>query len=88
MNTFIWGALAMGSWVIGLQFLRYYRESRDRLFVMFALAFWTLALHWTALGIENPPSETRHYFYIVRLIAFGLIIVAVIDKNRQPPTAR
>jgi hypothetical protein len=82
MNMFIWGALAMASWVAGLLFLRYWKESRERLFVMFALAFWSLGLSWAGLAIENPPDETRHYFYILRLIAFLLIICAVIDKNR------
>jgi hypothetical protein len=82
MSMFVWGALAMASWVAGLLFLRYWKKSRERLFVMFALAFWSLGLSWAGLAIENRPDETRHYFYILRLIAFLLIICAVIDKNR------
>lgn len=82
MNQFLWGAMAMASWVAGLVFLRYWKVSRDRFFMMFAFAFWTLGLTWAALGIEDPSNETRHYFYALRLAAFLLIIWAIIDKNR------
>ena len=41
-----------------------------------------MGLSWTALAIENPPRETQHYFYSLRLLAFLLILGAVIDKNR------
>jgi hypothetical protein len=39
-------------------------------------------LDWLLLAVVNPPSETRHYLYVLRLLAFVLIIVAIIDKNR------
>ena len=84
MSPFFWGALALASWVAGLYFAKFWRVSRDRLFGLFALSFWTLALHWTMLGILNPTVETRHYVYLLRLAAFILIIVAIVDKNRRP----
>ena len=65
LSQFFWGALALASWVAGLFFAKFWRLSRDRLFGLFALAFWTLALHWTLLGILNPPVETRHRFFAV-----------------------
>ena len=83
-SPFFWGALALASWVAGLFFAKFWRLSRDRLFGLFALAFWTLALHWTLLGILDSPVETRHYLYLLRLAAFVLIIVAIVDKNRRP----
>jgi hypothetical protein len=49
---------------------------------MFAFAFWTLSLHWIGLAVVMPHDETRPYFFVLRLIAFLLILVAVIDKNR------
>ena len=84
MTQFMWGALTIASWVIGLIFLRHWRASRDRLFAMFAAAFWLMGAGWAALAIENPTGETRHYFYLVRLAAFLVIIAAIIDKNRSP----
>jgi hypothetical protein len=88
MTQFMWGAMAFASWIIGLIFLRSWKLSRDRLFAMFALAFWIMGVSWTALAIENPPRETQHYFYSLRLVAFMLILGAVIDKNRTSSRRR
>lgn len=82
MSAFVWGACAMASAVIALYFWKFYRRAGDRLLMLFSLAFATLSLHWIGLGVVQPPEETRHYFYVVRLVAFLLIVVAIVDKNR------
>jgi hypothetical protein len=69
--------------VAGLCFLRFWRDTHDRLFVFFAVAFWLLALCWLLLAILSPTEETRPYIYAIRLAAFGLIIAAIVDKNRE-----
>jgi drug/metabolite transporter superfamily protein YnfA len=66
----------------GLFFFRFWRESRDRLFAFFGAAFWVLALSWTLLALIDPSDETRPYVYGIRLIAFLLMIVGMVDKNR------
>lgn len=86
MNEFLWGALAMASWVAGLFFLQFWRSTRDRLFLFFCLAFWVFSLTWIGLGVLQPPLESRHYTYVFRLLAFALIIVGIVDKNRRRPT--
>jgi hypothetical protein len=83
MNEFLWGALAISAWVVGLVFLRFWKLSRDRLFLCFFLAFWTLALNWLWLGMVPLVDETRHYVFGVRLVAFLIIIAGIIDKNRR-----
>ncbi len=83
MILFVWGALAMACWVAGLFFLRYWRMSHDRLFLFFTLGFWVFALNWIALAMVEPNLETRHYYYLLRLVAFVLIIIGVVDKNRR-----
>lgn len=87
MSQFLWGALAAISLFTGVFFLRFWRTSRDRLFLIFATAFWVFTIHWIGLGLTDAQSETRPYYYWLRLIAFGLIIAGVIDKNR-PTTKR
>ncbi len=77
------GANVMASFAAGLFFLRFWRQSADRLFLAFALAFWLLALNWLALAFVGPEHEARTYLYILRLIAFLLIIAAIVDKNRK-----
>ena len=66
----------------GLFFFRFWRESRDRLFAFFGAAFWVLALSWALLALINPSDETRPYVYAIRLLAFLLMIVGMVDKNR------
>jgi hypothetical protein len=83
MNTFLHGAIAMACWVAGLFFLRFWRETRDRLFLFFFPAFWLFSAHWTALAKVDPNLETRHYVYMMRLVVFALIAAGVIDKNRR-----
>ena len=79
----MYGALVMGSFVVGLFFLRYWRTTRDRLFAMFALAFWALGVNWLGLALVATTQEARTAFYLVRLVAFLLIIAAIFDKNRS-----
>ena len=83
MRQFFWGALALSAWVAGLFFSNFWKVSRDRLFLLFSLAFWTLALHWAGLAIVNPALESTHYLYVLRLFAYVLIIVAIVDRNRR-----
>lgn len=82
MTLFMWGACAMASAVIAVFFWTFYRNTADRLLAMFSLAFGSLSLHWVGLAIAQPAEDTRHYFYVLRLLAFLLIIAAIVDKNR------
>lgn len=83
MLQFLWGALAMASVVVGILFLRLWHLSHERLLLFFALGFFTFALNWLGLGIVNPSADERHWFYLLRLLAFALIIVGIVDKNRS-----
>lgn len=82
MNQFISGAIMMACWVAGLFFLRFWRGTRDRFFAMFALSFWLLALERVILLMFDPIDETRTFVYLIRSLAFLVIVLAVIDKNR------
>jgi hypothetical protein len=86
LEPFLLGALSMASAIAGLFFLRFWTVSRDRLFVFFALGFFALGLTWTTLGIFHPGEETRHYYYVLRLVAFVLIIAGIVAKNRRAGT--
>ena len=88
MALLLHGALATACVIAGLFFLRFWRLTRDRLFVFFALAFWILGVHWVFLGASGFRAEHRYVFYVPRLLAFVLIIVGIISKNRHSgPTA-
>jgi len=83
LKVFLHGATAMGSMACALFFLRFWRQSRDRLFAFFALAFLALAGNWTLLTLFDATDETRHYIYVLRLVAFLLISYGIWDKNRK-----
>ncbi|HEU4323824.1 MAG TPA: DUF5985 family protein [Roseiflexaceae bacterium] len=76
------GLLVMGYAVAGLFFLRFWRETGDRLFGIFALAFWLLAVQRALLALFQNPDHEQVWLYGVRLLAFVLILVAIVDKNR------
>ncbi len=80
---FFWGATTLACAVAGLFFLRFWSETRDRLFALFGAAFFLLGLNWLLLEILRPDRESRHLVYLVRLAAFSLILIAVLDKNRR-----
>lgn len=83
MVTFLYGMTAMGCAVAGLVFLRHWRESLDRLFVTFALAFWILAFNYAVRGLYPAATEWQVSIFLVRLLAFCLILFAIFDKNRR-----
>ena len=83
LNPLIWSALTLGCFVVGLFFLRFWSLSRERLFFYFMLAFWVLAGDYLGLALLKPTTETRSALYLVRLLAFVLIIVGIVDKNRR-----
>ena len=77
------GALIAGYVVVALFFLRYWRQSRDRLFALFAFAFGVLAVQRLAVSTSNAPLEDQTLFYVLRLVAFAIIAFAIVDKNRR-----
>jgi hypothetical protein len=83
MQDFILGATAMACWVAALFFLRFWRASRDRLFAMFSVAFLLLGLTRFGLSVAHDPTEGETYLYWVRLAAYVIILVAIVDKNRR-----
>lgn len=83
MKLFCWGALAMAGGIAALFFIHSWRISGDRLFVYFASAFGVMSLQWIALAASDPALEAHQMVYIVRLAAFVLLVVGIVDKNRR-----
>jgi uncharacterized membrane protein YoaK (UPF0700 family) len=83
LQTFLSGSISMACLVIGLFFLRFWRRTGDRFFAVFAAAFWLLMLERIILLALGSVHELAPYVYVVRLLAFILIIAAIVDKNRH-----
>jgi hypothetical protein len=87
MSELLSGAMAMGYLVAGLYFLRFWKDTEDRLFLIFAVAFGLLAAQRTLLTVLADRPDAHLPLYVIRLLAFLLIIAAIVDKNRaaHPP---
>jgi len=88
LSEVLLGAIAMGSLAIGLFFLRFWHETRDRFFLLFALSFFVEGVNRVALALSDKPNEGASALYGVRLLAFLLILAAIVDKNRARPGPR
>jgi hypothetical protein len=80
---FLSGAITMGFVVAGFFFLRFWKRTRESLFLAFATAFWLLGLGQAVLTFTDIPVEERSWLYLLRLAAFSLILVSIWRKNRR-----
>jgi hypothetical protein len=83
MHEFLLGAMATLCWIAMLFFLRYWWTTGDRLFAMFAASFFLLGLTRLGLAMSSELSEGQNYLYWLRLVAFLIMLAAILDKNRR-----
>jgi len=83
VDQLISGAVAMAALVIALFFLRFWRSSGDRIFFYFSLSFLVQAGHriYVALPQARLDNEDSALHYLIRLLAYALILWAVLEKN-------
>jgi hypothetical protein len=82
MPQFLLGAVAMASLVAAAFFWRFWRQTHDRFFMLFAAAFLLEAINRTTLAVIGGVTEEQEpLFYLVRLFSFVLILIAIVDKN-------
>jgi uncharacterized membrane protein HdeD (DUF308 family) len=81
MNLFLLGAITAGFLVASLFFLRFWRETKDRLFLAFGISFLMEAINRAALALSDTPNEGAPFSYVIRLSSYLLILIAIADKN-------
>ena len=79
--SFLMGAVAMASFVATLFFLRHWRQTHDTFFLLFAMSFALDALTRALLVFWHAASDSEPLVYLARLVTFGLIILAIAQKN-------
>ena len=85
INAMLGGAMIMASLTIALFFLRFWKNTRDRFFLYFALSFALEAVNRILLFlVSSLHTENTPLFYLIRLTAYTLILVAILEKNRRP----
>ena len=83
IESFLLGIIVTASLTAGLFFLKFWRATRDPLFLAFSLAFTIEGLNRTAVLLVERPNEGSPGIYAVRLLAFLLILGAIVWKNRR-----
>lgn len=81
MIEFLAGALTLAFVVASVYFVHFWRRTADRLFLAFAAAFALLALNQLAVFALGVGDERYNYAYVLRVLGFVLILVAIVDKN-------
>lgn len=83
MYDFFSGALMVCCLVAGLFFLKFWKKTHDNLFRLFSLSFFLMAIERLVLGYVGSLNEPNELVYLIRLVAFILIIHAIIRKNKE-----
>jgi hypothetical protein len=81
INLLLIGAIAAMNFVASLFFLRFFKTTRDRFFLFFAVAFSLEGLCRILLGLHGSSGEYEPLFYLLRLLSYLLILYAILDKN-------
>ena len=83
MFDFLSGLITAGYLVSGLFFLRFWVRTKDVLFLAFAAAFMLLAANQWLLVLSGIEAEDRTWLYLLRLVAFSLILWGIWLKNKS-----
>jgi hypothetical protein len=78
---FLAGMITMGFLVSAGFFFRFYRRTKDKLFLAFACAFVLISIQSALTSVLGLPLEERSWLYLLRAGAFSLLIVAIWEKN-------
>jgi len=82
LYDFLSGAAAFGFFACALFFVRFWRRTREQLFLAFSLSFALLGVGQSVIALAEIPTEEKGALYLIRLVAFLLILVAIYRKNR------
>jgi hypothetical protein len=81
MIEFLAGAVTMGFLTAALFFTRFWRKTHDRFFLAFAAAFLLLGVNQALAQWLGAADERVSYTYLLRVLAFVIILAAIVDKN-------
>ena len=79
--AFLNGGVAISYLVASVFFLRFWRKTRDRLFLSFSAAFVLLATNLVIVVTLGVEDERTGYSYVLRVLGFLLILWAILRKN-------
>jgi hypothetical protein len=81
MSAFLSGMEVMAFLVAALLFFRFWRKTRDVLFMAFGAAFCLFALNQFLVTLLGVGDEAGGVAFIPRLLGFALLMTAIIVKT-------
>lgn len=84
INGFLLGVIVTSSVMAGIYFLKFWRHTRDFLFLAFGIAFIIEGIDRLAVLLLAKPNEGNPVIYLIRLLAVLLILTAILKKNYRP----
>jgi uncharacterized membrane protein len=86
-QIWIQGAVTMGYLVVALFFVSFWRETRDRMFTLFAAGFFILSLHRFAFAMTLDNPGWTNTVFSLRLLGYLFILGAIIDRRVRASAA-
>ncbi|KAB2908595.1 MAG: hypothetical protein F9K40_04235 [Kofleriaceae bacterium] len=84
LRLILFGGLIASCFFASVFFFRFWSRTRDRFHLFFASAMILLGVNWGAVAATTTAdSEPHSELYLARLLAFVLILVAIVDRNRR-----
>lgn len=80
-DFFLLGFIAACSLVAGLFFLRFWRSTRDVLFLAFAVFFVIQGGSTAVVGSLSQPNEGSLWLFLLRLLSILVVFGAIVWKN-------
>jgi Family of unknown function (DUF5985) len=82
IQGFLLGVIVTASLIAAAYFLKFWKQTGDRLFLGFGAAFLIEGLNRLAFLFLEAPNEGDPLLYTVRLLSYLVILSAIINKNR------
>ncbi len=80
----LYGLIIAEELFIALYFVRFWRGTRDPLFLFFTAGFFVMAIHRALLGYAKASGillEQQTVFFVVRVASYLLILAGIVHKN-------
>jgi len=87
MTSFLSGMITAGFVIAALFFFRFWRRTSDALFAIFGVSFLLFAIGQSISVSFDFLQDDKTLVYVVRLIGFGLLLIAIARKNLAKPKA-
>lgn len=81
IEGFLLGVIATSSLTAGVFFLRFWKKTRDRLFLAFAFFFLVEVVNRVVLLYSERPNEGSPWIYLIRFVALLVLLAAILEKN-------